>query len=55
MQGAEADKDPKKRKTAAFMKREKAIKTVEVMKELLRNLVPEAVDQAYYTELEHRI
>ncbi len=39
----------------AFIKREKAIKTVEVMKELIRNLILEAVDPAYYAELEHRI
>ena len=52
---AGADEDAKKRETAAFIKREKAIKTVEVMKELLRNLILEAVDPAYYAELEHRI
>ena len=44
---AGADKDGKKRETAAFVKREKAIKTVEVMKELLRNLILEAVNPAY--------
>ena len=50
-----ANKDNKKRETAAFIKREKAIKTVEVMKELIRNLILEAVDPAYYAELEHHI
>ena len=52
---AGADEDAKKRETALFIKREKAIKTVDVMKELLRNLILEAVDPAYYAELEHRI
>ena len=50
-----ADEEGKKHETALFIKREKAIKTVDVMKELLRNLILEAVDPAYYAELEHRI
>jgi len=52
---AGADEDGKKRETAAFIKHEKAIKTADVMKELLRNLILEAVDPAYYAELEHCI
>ena len=36
---AGVDKDAKKQETAAFIKREKAIKTVEVMKELLCSLI----------------
>ena len=50
---AGSNKDNKKRETAAFIEQEKAIKTVEVMKELVRNLILEAVDPAYYAELEH--
>ena len=52
---AGAEEDAKKQETAAFIKRKKAIKTVEVMKELLCNLILEAVEPAYYAELEHYI
>ena len=45
----------KKALTANFIVTEKGIKTEEVMQDLLRNQVLEAVDPEYYMELEHSI
>ena len=52
---AGATENEKRNATAIFITDEKGIKTNEIMEDLLKNQLLEAVDPAYYMELEHPI